>query len=50
MSPNNHLITINSDNYLIRKATNKLVLHHLPSLDIVHKYYAEISFFYVNKQ
>lgn len=40
MAFNNQIIDINNDKYLIRKAMGKLVLHHLPSLDIVYKYYS----------
>jgi len=49
MTSNNQIININNDKYLIRKAPTKLILHHLPSLDIVHKYYSEVTYFCVNK-
>jgi hypothetical protein len=47
----NQIFTINkNDKYLLRKSksSNKLILHHLPSMDIVDKYYSEVQYFHIN--
>lgn len=46
----NQILELNKEKYLVRKSHRKLVLHQLPSMVIIHKFYAEIDFFYVGKE
>jgi len=44
----NHVIEINAQRYIIRQAHQKLLLLTFPDLHLIHKYYTNANFTYLN--